>query len=190
MSDEALTPITREETYLAAIAGEDVTVPDPVTRHEEFLAAIDGHVDSVEQDVTDLAEIVPKPAAADEGKVLTAGNDGTASWQTASGGGGTVLSFDPTPITETIDGQSCNLYSIGKTYSEFVTLMTQGPVFVDYSTIAEIGYDITMLAFAYSETGGSFTGYPYYILVGNNLDINAASASGTVYAIVPQGGGN
>ena len=81
MSDETLTPITREETYLAAIAGEDVTVPDPVTRHEEFLAAIDGHVDSVEQDVTDLAAIVPTPAALDEGKVLTAGSTaGTASW--------------------------------------------------------------------------------------------------------------
>lgn len=81
MSDETLTPITREETYLAAIAGEDVTVPDPVTRHEEFLAAIDGHVDSVEQDVTDLAAIVPTPAALDEGKVLTAGSTaGTATW--------------------------------------------------------------------------------------------------------------
>ena len=30
--------------------------------------------------------IVPTPAAADEGKVLTAGDDGTASWETPEGG--------------------------------------------------------------------------------------------------------
>lgn len=30
--------------------------------------------------------IVPTPAAADEGKVLTANDDGTASWETPDGG--------------------------------------------------------------------------------------------------------
>lgn len=79
---DTLTPITREETYLAAIAGEDVSTPDPICRKEEFLAAIDGHVDAVEGDVADLAAIVPTPVALDEGKVLTAGSTaGTATWQ-------------------------------------------------------------------------------------------------------------
>lgn len=83
---DTLTPITREETYLAAIAGEDVTTPDPICRPEEFLAAIDAHVGVVEQAVTDLGSILPEPEAEDAGKVLTAGDDGTASWQTASKG--------------------------------------------------------------------------------------------------------
>ena len=52
--DDDLTPITREETFLAAIAGEEVTVPDPVIRKEEFLAAIDAHIGDVEGDVSDL----------------------------------------------------------------------------------------------------------------------------------------
>lgn len=74
---EELTPVIREEEYLAAIAGQDVTPPDPATRKEEWLDAIADHLDAV----------VPTPAAADSGKVLTAGDDGSASWQTPSGGG-------------------------------------------------------------------------------------------------------
>ena len=76
---EELTPVIREEEYLAAIAGQDVTPPDPATRKEEWLDAIADHVDA-------LDSVLPAPAAADSGKVLTAGADGTASWQTAGGG--------------------------------------------------------------------------------------------------------
>ena len=93
---ESLTPITREETYLAAIAGEEVSVPDPICRKEEFLDAIDTHIGSVEGDVSNVSGAVtalqtqiPASTAGDEGKVLTAGSTaGTASWQTPSGGGG------------------------------------------------------------------------------------------------------
>ena len=92
---ESLTPITREETYLAAIAGEEVSVPDPICRKEEFLDAIDTHIGSVEGDVSNVSGAVtalqtqiPASTAGDEGKVLTAGSTaGTASWQTLSGGG-------------------------------------------------------------------------------------------------------
>ena len=90
MADE-LTPVTREEDYLAAIAGQDVTPPDPATRKEEWLDAIAGRVDGLAEDVGDLGDIVPAPAAEDSGKVLTAGADGTASWRTAGGGGGGFL---------------------------------------------------------------------------------------------------
>lgn len=96
---ESLTPITREETYLAAIAGEEVSVPDPICRKEEFLDAIDTHIGSVEGDVstvsgavTALQTQIPASTAGDEGKVLTAGSTaGTASWQTPSGGGGGIV---------------------------------------------------------------------------------------------------
>lgn len=37
-----LNPITREEIYLASIAGQDVAAPDPITRNEMFLAKIAG----------------------------------------------------------------------------------------------------------------------------------------------------
>lgn len=66
---EELTPVIREEEYLAAIAGQDVTPPDPATRKEEWLDAIAGNVDALAEQ---LAEAVPTPAAADKGKVLTA----------------------------------------------------------------------------------------------------------------------
>lgn len=34
--DDNLTPFTREEEYLAAMAGEDVEIPEPITRKEKF----------------------------------------------------------------------------------------------------------------------------------------------------------
>ena len=97
---ETISPVTREEDYLAAIAGQDVTPPTPVTRKEEWLDLIADKVDDLagdlstaEGEIDDLQDIVPTPAADDSGKVLTAGADGTASWQTASGGGGDVAVF-------------------------------------------------------------------------------------------------
>ena len=81
---ESLTPITREETYLAAIAGEEVSVPDPICRKEEFLDAIDTHIGGVEGDVTALQTQIPASTAGDSGKVLTAGSTaGTAAWADA-----------------------------------------------------------------------------------------------------------
>ena len=115
---ESLTPITREETYLAAIAGEEVSVPDPICRKEAFLDAIDTHIGSVEGDVstvsgavTALQTQIPASTAGDEGKVLTAGSAaGTASWQTPSGGG--EVDFD---LTLTESGGS---YTADKTFAE------------------------------------------------------------------------
>lgn len=85
---EQLTPVIREEEYLAAIAGQDVTPPDPATRREEWLDAIADNVASLASDLStaegeidDLQDIAPTPAAGDSGKVLTAGADGTGSWQ-------------------------------------------------------------------------------------------------------------
>lgn len=39
MSDE-LTPITRKETFLAKVGGQNVVTPTPITREETFLQAI------------------------------------------------------------------------------------------------------------------------------------------------------
>ena len=113
---ESLTPITREETYLAAIAGEEVSTPDPICRKEEFLDAIDTHIGSVEGDVSNVSGAVtalqtqiPASTAGDEGKVLTAGSTaGTASWQTPSGGGGIPLvDFTTYPArTVTVDSEA------------------------------------------------------------------------------------
>ena len=132
---ESLTPITREETYLAAIAGEEVSVPDPICRKEEFLDAIDDHIGSVESDVSNVSGAVtalqtqiPASTAEDEGKVLTAGSTaGTASWQTPSGGGGVVL-------TETLVSSNPGVYSLGKSYNELMAYYTAGtPVFLKQS---------------------------------------------------------
>lgn len=40
MSGESLTPITREEMFLAKAAGMDVFTPKPITRREMFLSQI------------------------------------------------------------------------------------------------------------------------------------------------------
>ena len=40
MSGENLTPITREEMFLAKAAGQDVEIPEPITRKEMFLRDI------------------------------------------------------------------------------------------------------------------------------------------------------
>lgn len=42
MSGEGLTPITREEMFLAKAAGQDVETPTPITRREMFLSQISG----------------------------------------------------------------------------------------------------------------------------------------------------
>lgn len=42
MSGEGLTPITREEMFLAKAAGRDVETPPPITRREMFLSKISG----------------------------------------------------------------------------------------------------------------------------------------------------
>ena len=54
-------PITREEQFLAAAAGEDVQTPEPITRTEQYLAKIaegGGQVDpeEIKQDVEDWLE--------------------------------------------------------------------------------------------------------------------------------------
>lgn len=100
---ETISPVTREEDYLAAIAGQDVTPPTPVTRKEEWLDLIADKVDGLAGDIEDLQDVVPTPEAADSGKVLTAGADGAASWQTPSGGGDNVLIVHATG-TGTYDG--------------------------------------------------------------------------------------
>ena len=74
MSD--LTPLTREEYYLARMAGEDVQVPDPITREEEYMKGI---ADAINGD--DDVEI-PEPITREEeymkniaNNVASAGSD-------------------------------------------------------------------------------------------------------------------
>lgn len=42
LSGESLTPITREEMFLAKAAGQAVSTPKPITRKEMFLSRIQG----------------------------------------------------------------------------------------------------------------------------------------------------
>lgn len=119
---EELTPVIREEEYLAAIACQDVTPPDPATRKEEWLdliadnvAGLAGDLSTAEGEIDDLQDLVPTPEAADSGKVLTAGADGTASWQTAGGGGGGNPVVYVTEDTYTLpDGVSSIADLVGK----------------------------------------------------------------------------
>ena len=122
---DSLSPVTMTEDYYAKIAGQDVTPPDPATREQKWLDAIAGRVDGLAEDVEDLGDIVPAPAADDSGKVLTAGADGTASWQTASGGGGFP------PVTATLAGASATFDIDADTVYEegYMTALIGGMVF-------------------------------------------------------------
>lgn len=71
-------PITREETYLAAAAGESVTLPTPVTREELFLAKLAG------EDVE-----TPTPVTRKEMFLEAA----------AQGGGGGGVTVEPLSVT-------------------------------------------------------------------------------------------
>lgn len=101
-----LVPENRVE---AILNGEDLT---PRNRLEYFLnkAANSGGGSS----------IVPTPEAADSGKVLTAGADGTASWQTASGGGTSAVMVYATGVGTYSENDGWAL-PINKTAQELYT---------------------------------------------------------------------
>lgn len=77
-----LTPITREEYYLARMAGEDVTMPEPITREEEYMKGIAAQIEA------GSAEL-PAVTDADEGKILAVNTNG--KWDKADA---------PTPPSE------------------------------------------------------------------------------------------
>lgn len=55
MADLPDAPLSREEDYLASIAGQNVEVPPcPRSRKEAYLDAIDTKMDGIEQDIEDL----------------------------------------------------------------------------------------------------------------------------------------
>lgn len=84
MALDTITPSNREEEYLSAIAGDEgASAPVPSNRREEWLRRIAEHGES----------IPTVPEAGDSGKVWTAGSDGSASWETASGGGGVIMLY-------------------------------------------------------------------------------------------------
>ena len=63
------------EGILAYMAGEAQTLPATNTEAERLLAKAAERI---------VAGLVPTPEAADEGKVLTANDDGTADWAAIS----------------------------------------------------------------------------------------------------------
>lgn len=130
---EELTPVIREEEYLAAIAGQDVTPPDPATRKEEWLDAIADHLDAV----------APTPAAEDSGKVLTAGADGTASWQTAGGGGGAFI-IDVT-YQNTSGGAQVDTWTQSKTFAEIEAAWSAGQyILARYTRLDDSGEPVSV----------------------------------------------
>lgn len=85
MALNTITPSNREEEYLSAIAGDEgASAPVPSNRREEWLRRIAEHGES----------IPAVPEAGDNGKVWTAGSDGSASWETASGGGDFITLYE------------------------------------------------------------------------------------------------
>ena len=69
MSNE-LKPITREELFLAAAAGQDVTVPEPITRKEMFLAKLVNKDASVPAAITRDEHFIEAAAEARNASVI------------------------------------------------------------------------------------------------------------------------
>ena len=64
-----LTPITREEYYLARMAGEDVTMPEPITREEEYMKGIAAQIEAGASELPAVTDV-------DEGKILAVNENG------------------------------------------------------------------------------------------------------------------
>ena len=64
-----LTPITREEYFLARMAGEDVTMPEPITREEEYMKGIAAQIEAGSTELPAVTDV-------DEGKILAVNASG------------------------------------------------------------------------------------------------------------------
>lgn len=76
-------PITREETYLAALSGESVNLPEPITREEMYLAAAAG-----------MAVELPNPITRKEQFLMRVVENGS------TGGGGVTIRNQDKTITQ------------------------------------------------------------------------------------------
>ena len=173
---DTISPVTREEDYLAAIAGQDVTPPTPVTRKEEWLDLIAGKVDDLAGDIEDLQDVVPTPEAADSGKVLTAGADGTASWQTPGGGIRVIKATGTCTYTPPAEPTDPYYWEVDADISlnDFTTSLSSGdPMFVCFPPFTD-----TSPYYDYSES----TGITNSIVTG--MGTMAVGLSGT-YSLVP-----
>lgn len=107
-------PITNEETYLAAIAGDSVVLPEPITRKEIFLAAAAGMSVSVPDPITReemyLSRITPGDGSnvviRNQNKTITENGSYTAD-SGYTGLGTVTVNVEPTlePITITENGE-------------------------------------------------------------------------------------
>lgn len=137
MPDTIATP-TRELAYLGAIAGNNDAPENPASLKEQVL-----------DQIAAKASVILVPEAGDSGKVLTAGPDGTASWQTASGGGGGLV------ITV---ADSSGSKVLNKTAGEIVTALEAGTNIVIKGDIRGEGglYYFSIVAVGIRETENNY----------------------------------
>ena len=106
---------------LTAVEADDIYIDDDAFHIGPI--SYDGE-DWTFGDPTDTGGSFPTPTEDDDGKVLTAGADGTASWQTASGGGGGVIHVGASALDSMADApdssQAASEYDTGY-YSGGVT---------------------------------------------------------------------
>lgn len=134
LNADEITPVTRKEYFLQK----------PVMMAADALDAASEAEASVNAIAASLTEVLPVPAAADEGKVLTANSAGGASWEEASGGGAKNSVF-----------HSVASYNVKNTYSLPATNKIAAAVSQDYVQDQSIQNTINIannLVFEFPET--------------------------------------
>ena len=156
-------PISREEQYLAAVAGESGTTPDsPVTRREVYLAKAAGVYDGEIPEPVTREETYLKQIAENGGgsavlieKSVTDNGTYTASDDSADGYSKVVVDVEPDLITKSItaNGTYTALEDEAGGYSAVTVNVPTAPVYAPMKDVNFYDYDGTIV---YSYTQAEF----------------------------------
>ena len=168
-----LTPITREEYYLARMAGEDVTMPEPITREEEYMKGIAAQIEAGSAELPAVTEN-------DWGRVLSVNSSG--KWVKSS----PQLILDNKVLENDIGTTSATIYTAetpGKFFASVLLIVINNTLSDKYVGIAIPGtspgtLDVIKLA----ESGGKNISLKTVMSMGKfaSFKITASTESGSV----------
>lgn len=171
-------PITREEYYLAKMAGEDIALPEAVTREEEYLAAIAENIQGASSNISD--EFSSTSSYNKDDYCIYNGVLYKANTSISAGS-----DFDETKWTATtLTDELGNAGGGGGSAPEFIdTIKARTSGSVTAATIENNSYikdGVAYIDIIYKATEGGSSG-PYTIIEGLPVPKRETSVSGGVY---------